>query len=193
MKITLLFLLTTFSLSIGASELTDEYLLLELSMGRHDPGHVDAYFGPERYQQLAESAKLSIEEISARADELAETLASQSSGTYDPTEQQRIRSLALRITALQTRIALNQGQKLPFDEESALLFDATAPVYDAAHFESILKQIDQLLPGNEPLPVRVSAFREKFIIPPDRLAAVFEAALEECRRRTLQHIDLPAG
>ena len=41
------------------------------------------------------------------------------------------------------------------------------------------------------MPERVNQFRAKFIIPPDRLAAVFEAALEECRERTLQYIDLP--
>ena len=31
------------------------------------------------------------------------------------------------------------------------------------------------------------------MIPKDRLAAVFDAAIAECRRRTLQHIDLPDG
>ena len=39
-------------------------------------------------------------------------------------------------------------------------------------------QIDALLPGEGPLPERVSAFRERFIIPPDRLSAVFDAGLD---------------
>ena len=107
-------------------------------------------------------------------------------------DRQRIRRLELRLQALQTRVRLNQGEEISFDEESRLLFDAVAPKYDAAYFEDILEQIDALLPGDGPLPERVSAFRERFIIPPDRLTEVFEVALAECRRRTLEHIELPA-
>jgi hypothetical protein len=36
-------------------------------------------------------------------------------------------------------------------------------------------------------------FRSQFEIPGDRLADVFDAAIAECRRRTLMHIDLPAN
>ena len=97
----------------------------------------------------------------------------------------------MRLLALQTRVALAQGTVISFDEESKLLFDAVAPKFDEAHFEGILAQIDALLPGDAPLPDRVTAFRERFVIPPDQLSEVFEAAMDECRRRTLQHIELP--
>jgi hypothetical protein len=80
-----------------------------------------------------------------------------------------------------------------FDEESRILFDAVAPDNDAAHFEEILARVDALLPGDEPLPARVEAFRQRFVIPKDRLAAVFDAAIAECRRRTSEHIALPDG
>jgi hypothetical protein len=86
-----------------------------------------------------------------------------------------------------------QGETLPFDEESMLLFGSTAPDYDAAHFALILEEIDALLPGVGNLPDRVEAFRSAFEIPPDRLGAVFEAAIVECRSRTLAKIALPAG
>ena len=173
-------------------ELVAEYLLLELSMGLHDSGHVDAYFGPASYQQQAESDRLSLEEISQRAAALEQATEQLPTAGTDRMNQLRIQGLALRLKALQTRISLNQGADIDFDEESRRLFEATAPHYDAAHFLTILEQIDDLLPGDAPLPQRVETFREHFIIPPDRLAAVFEAALDECRRRTLQHIDLPA-
>ena len=173
-------------------ELVAEYLLLELSMGRHDAGHVDAYFGPESYAQQAEAEGLSLAQIAQRATVLTQTLESLPDSGNDDMLKLRIRGLELRLEALQTRIALNQGSEIDFDDESMRLFEATAPHHDAAHFEEILAQIDALLPGEEPLPERVEAFRKQFIIPDDRLASVFEAALEECRRRTLQHIDLPA-
>ncbi|NIV17480.1 MAG: hypothetical protein GWN47_03530, partial [Woeseiaceae bacterium] len=79
---------------------------------------------------------------------------------------------------------MNRGDKLPFDEEALRLFGATAPDYDAAHFEGILADIDALLEGEGDLPGRVKRFREQFVIPPDRVTAVFDAAIAECRRRT---------
>jgi hypothetical protein len=80
----------------------------------------------------------------------------------------------------------------PFDVESYALFDAVAPHYDAAHFAPILGRIEALLPGEGPLVERLERFRAQFVIPTDRLAAVFDAAMAECRTRTLAHIDLPA-
>jgi len=170
----------------------EEYLFLELSLGLHDPAQVDAYFGPEQLQKQAETEQLSLEEIAQRAVALTQSIGTLPGTGLDKLEQQRIRSLELRLQALQTRIRLNQGAEISFDEESRLLFDAVAPHHDAAYFEAILARIDALLPGEGPLPERVTAFRERFIIPPDRLSAVFDAALAECRRRTLQYIDLPA-
>jgi hypothetical protein len=170
----------------------EEYLLLELAMGLHDPAQVDAYFGPDELKQRAESEQLSLEEIGQRVAALSVVITAQPDEGMDALERQRIKSLGLRLLALQTRVALAQGTVIPFDEESKLLFDAVAPTFDEAHFEGILAQIDALLPGDAPLPDRVTAFRERFVIPPDRLSEVFEAAMDECRRRTLQHIELPA-
>ena len=196
MKITTLLTVAALSLSTAQAASMDEfagqYLLLELSMGLHDPAQVDAYFGLEQLQKQAETEQLSLEEIAQRAAALTRSIATLPEAGLDELEQQRIRSLELRLQALQTRIRLNQGAEISFDEESRLLFDAVAPHHDAAYFEEILARIDALLPGEGPLPERVSDFRERFIIPPERLSAVFDAALAECRRRTLQHIELPA-
>lgn len=168
--------------------LAEEYLLLELSLGQHDPAQVDAYFGPDALQAQAEELQLPLKEIDLRAQALAEKLESMEGGGVDPL---RLKNLQLRLMALRTRAAMNLGTMLAFDEESRLLFDAVAPAHDAEHFTGILAQIDALLPGNAPLPERVTAFRERFVIPPDRVGYIFTAALEECRRRTLEHIDLP--
>jgi quercetin dioxygenase-like cupin family protein len=167
----------------------EEYLVLELAMAKHDPDHVDAYFGPETYRQQAESSERSLAEIFGQAQKLRDVIAF---GAPDGVEPARADSLDSRLQALQTRVRMRQGTLLPFDQESQLLFRAKAPGYDEAYFEAILKQIDTLVPGDGPLSQRVTAFRDQFIIPADRLPDVFETALNECRRRTLQHIELPA-
>lgn len=175
----------------GLDELAREYLFLELSMGRQDPNHVDAYFGPEDIRRAAEEAALPLEEIEARANDLARHLQELAAAAGNASEAARIEGLLGRLRALATRIAINRGEEIPFDEESRRLFGAAAPDHDAAHFTAILEEIDALVPGEGPLAERVDAFRNEFVIPDERLEKVFAAAIAECRRRTLAHIDLP--
>jgi hypothetical protein len=174
--------------------LAAEYLLLELSMGMHDDAHVDAYFGPPEMRAAANSANLSLAEIESRAVNVADRLRSWTGDAdqlADSMQAERINNLLQRLQALNTRIALNKGQTLSFDEESRRLFGTSAPDHDAAHFAAILDDIDALLDGEGELPARVNRFRSQFVIPPHRLAAVFDAAIAECRRRSLLFIDLP--
>ena len=173
--------------------LAAQYLFLELSMGLHDGAHVDAYFGPEDIRANAESAALPLAEIESRASTMATRLLNWPVEPSDAMQSARINNLVQRLGALDTRIALSKGETLSFDEESRRLFGATAPDYDAAHFEAILDDIDALLEGEGDLSARVNRFRDQFVIPPNKLAAVFDAAIAECRRRTLLYIDLPAN
>ena len=173
-------------------ELANEYLFLELSMGLHDEAHVDAYFGPEAFRDAAESEAMSLDDIRLAAGDLKGRLAAIDAGD-DTMLALRIEGLIGRLVALDTRIAINKDEFLDFDEESLALFGSQAPEYDAAHFRAILDDIDALLPGDGPLSKRVEAFNDQFAIPLDKLPAVFEAAMAECRRRTLDYIDLPDG
>ena len=177
---------------LDVDELAQEYLYLELSMGLHDAGHVDAYFGPDELKTAAEQTALSLDQIRKASTDLSARLSSINTGD-DQRLAMRIAGLIARLSALDTRIAINKGDLPSFDDESMALFGSTAPVYDASHFEAILAELDTLLPGNEPLGERVEAFNNQFAIPLDKLAIVFEAAMAECRKRTLEHIDLPEG
>ena len=177
----------------GASmdELAREYLLLELSVAQHDSSHVDAYFGPEEIAAAASQSTLSLTDIADRVATLRqnlERLDAESDGLAN-----RVAGLLARLRATEARIRLNQGKTQSFDDESDALFGVRAPHHSAAHFETILGEISALLPGEQPLAQRVDAFQSQFAIPGDRLAAVFDAAIAECRRRTLEQIELPAN
>ena len=173
-------------------ELAREYLYLELSMGLHDGGHVDAYFGPEELKTAAEDTALSLDQILAASADLADRLVAIDTGD-DEMFGMRIAGLVARLHALDTRIAINKGELPTFDDESMALFGSKAPDNDAAHFEAILQELDALLPGEGPLSKRVENFNDEFVIPLDKLPGVFEAAMAECRKRTLEYIDLPEG
>lgn len=171
--------------------LAAEYLFLELSMGLHDGAHVDAYFGSEEIRANAEISALPLAEIELRVEAMAHRLRHWPGENSDAMQAARIDNLVQRLGALTTRIALNNGETFSFDDESRYLFGAAAPDYDAAHFEAILDDINALLDGEGNLSIRVNRFRDQFVIPPDRLTAVFDAAIAECRRRTLLYIELP--
>src|SRR5690606_6953714 len=117
-----------------------------------------------------------LDEIEARAEDLVQRLRDLPPG--DAERQARIAGLVSRLVALDTRIAINRGEYLPFDEESRRLFGVAAPDHDAAHFAAVLAEIDRLVPGEGQLAERVDAFRNRFVVPDDRLPAVFEAAIE---------------
>lgn len=171
--------------------LASEYLFLELSMGLHDAAHVDAYFGPEEIRANANSAAMPLSEIENRANTMTTRLLNWSVDSADAMQAARIDNLVQRLGALNTRIAMSKGDTLPFDDESRQLFGTAAPDYDAAHFKAILDEIDKLLDGEGDLSARVNRFRDQFVIPSNKLAAVFDAAIAECRRRTLLYIELP--
>lgn len=171
-------------------DIAREYLFLELSMGLHDDAHVDAYFGPEEIRDTANKRRLAVDEIAAEVVLLNTQLDTLSAAT-DELEQMRIDGLAGRLLALETRIEMMMGENVSFDEESRRLFGAAAPDHDAAYFQAILDEIDELIGGEGPLSERTVAFRDQFVIAPDKLAEVFDAAIAECRRRTLLYIELP--
>jgi hypothetical protein len=96
-----------------------------------------------------------------------------------------------QLEALRARVAMLQGVKMRFDEESKALYDAVAPIHEEAEFSAILSQLEQRLPGPGTLFERYEAFRARFVVPPPRLDATFRAAIDGCRSRTVKYVNLP--
>jgi len=88
-----------------------------------------------------------------------------------------------------------QGARWSFDEESRRLYDAVAPTYGEEHFQAVIDELEALLAGagytDGSFIERYTAFRQDFVIPPDKLDRVFRAAIAECRVRTAAHLQLP--
>jgi hypothetical protein len=90
-------------------------------------------------------------------------------------------------------VRMLQGTTLTFDRESQALYDAVAPHGEVASFERTIDELGERLPGTGSVLERFDAFRNRFIIPRERLDATFQAAIAAGRERTLEHIALPAG
>ena len=85
------------------------------------------------------------------------------------------------------------GTRLSFDEESQALYDAVAPTHTEAEFASVLAALEAKLPGRGPLVDRYDEFRKQFVIAPDRLDAVFKAAIDGLPQPDAAAIQLPPG
>jgi hypothetical protein len=176
------------------SKISREYVRLVLALGAHDKDYVDAYYGPDDIKKEADAAHLSLDAIGKSIDGLAERLErvpGERAGNHDELSQLRHQYLVRQLGAMRARVRMLQGEKLSFDQESKALYDAVAPTYSEAHFKSVLDRLDRRFPGPGPLVDRYDAWRRAFVIPRDRLDAVFKAAIAACRERTLAHVKLP--
>ena len=172
-------------------KVAERYVKLVLAMGQHDPDYVDAYYGPPEWRTEAEKAQRPLLEIDAEATTLLSSLNERSGG--EELIRLRRKYLTRQLQALRARVGMLQGRKLTFDEESKALYDAVAPTHEDAEFERVIADLDERLPGDGSVHERYEAFRSRFVIPKDRLDAVFKAAIDGCRARTRKHITLPAG
>ena len=172
-------------------EIAESFVKLVLAVGQHDVDYVDAYFGPEDWRTEAQESALSLEEARQRAIAAIEALQSLDSEPDDDLAAARRLFMGKSLESLLARIDLLTGQPMTFDRESAALYDAVAPTLSAEHFQEILDQLAARLPGEGPILERFDAFRKDYIIPPERLDDVFQAAIDACRQETRKHIDLP--
>ena len=175
-----------------SSAIAERYVKIALALRPYDEAYVDAYFGPAEWSDAAETAATPLDALLAETDSVLDSLRALAVADTD-IERARRSGLEKRLASMRLRMRMAAGERLPFDEESRILFDAVAPVVDIEGFDDVIAEIDALLPGSGSLGERVNAFRERFTIPVDRLSAVFDAAIDECRRRTLEHIALPSG
>ena len=170
----------------------ERYVKLVLSMGEHDSDYVDAYYGPPAWRDEVRANKPKLQKIHADAAALREELG----GIARPSEEieaLRLDYLRRQTDALIARVEMLEGRRLSFDEESRALYDAVAPTHSEEYFRGLNEEIARELPGSGALADRVEAFRMQFVIPREKLDAVFRAAVDVCRAKTMRQMGLPPG
>lgn len=167
------------------------FVQLALHMGRLDGDYVDAYHGPDGWKTTAEALTPDAAALAVEIDALATALSALEAG--NDLEAIRIAQLQKLTRAMATRLKVVRGEDVSFNTEVTDIYDEEIPVYDLTVFDSVLADIDTLLPGEGTLAERVEAFRNTLAIPEDKLQAVFDRAIAECRARTEAHYTLPEG
>jgi len=183
-------------LDFKMNKIAENYVKLVLKVGQADNNYVDAYYGPadwypkDNLKTSADTVAL-LKQCGSETDSLLDNLESLKDYKADKLQALRFRFLYKQLLAVKTEIFMLQGGSLSFDEESKALYDAVAPSYGKEHFQKILNKLNEVLPGTGEISERLDDFNKNFIIPKNKLNSVFEAAIKECRRRTLEHIKLP--
>lgn len=175
------------------AEIASDYVQMQLEIGEREPGYIDAYYGPAEWQAAAKAAPRSIEKLSEEAATLKARLDAVEPETLDRWEQRRRAFLIAQLTAAQTRLRMLRGETLSFEEEAEGLFGVRPELKPLSTYDPILARIERLVPGKGALADRVDAFQNLFSIPADKVRPVMDAAIAECRRRSLAHIPMPAG
>ena len=174
---------------VTMNDIAERYVRLVLKVGQHDADYVDAYYGDERLKPAG--APASLESLAADAVAIRADMPSVAPGEADQLTHLRRQYLDRQLSAVEARIAMLRGERYSFDEESRRLYDAEAPRHTETDFQATHDRLSALLPGSGSLSDRYAAFRNRVLIPRDRVDAVFRAAIDACRGRTIARLALP--
>jgi hypothetical protein len=166
-----------------------DYLRLALSIDRHFPGYVDAYYGPPDIKAALEAAEpIPLAELQ---EQLAALQAAIPSG-----DAERSAYLGATLRAMACSLQLLAGEPVDYLEEVRRIYDIDPQLVDESVFEAAHAQLDDALPPGKPgasLADRMEAQRRLFEIDAPLAPSLLAMVQTETRTRTLSHIDLPAG
>lgn len=165
--------------------IAEQYVRLMLEIGQHDSDFVDAYYGPEEWRPEAKSDSLPADDFITRANNLISQIQSIEG------DKDRKFMLVRQLIAARTKVEMMDGKVYSFDEEARLLYDAKPPTYSESYFDSLLMDLENVVPGEGELADRYNEFVNQFNIPREKLDKVFQTAIAEARTRTMARYDLP--
>jgi hypothetical protein len=166
--------------------LAQEYVRLATATASIDEGYVDIYFGPPALDSRAKRSQPELAQLVQQTSALQQRLAELQAPALSSRKTHLLDKAARLGELLNIASAAN---KPSFSEELKRLYGISLNS-DTIDQQANLDALQELLPGRGTLAFRVAAFRNRLVIPADKRKAVFEAALAECKRRTLEHWDL---
>ncbi|MBI3438172.1 MAG: hypothetical protein HY054_05900 [Proteobacteria bacterium] len=171
--------------------LAEQYVRASLEMGTHEDGYIDAYYGPPQWKTEAEAHPRTTAQLKAAMDQLHTQVEAAEHAAIDPAVRRRAHTLAAYVASARYRLDMMDGARAPFADEAEHLFALRPEIRPLSYYDAVLARVESMVPGAGDLATRVEALRNRYIIPRARLEAVMNAAINECRRRTLAHIPLP--
>ena len=185
------------ALTVGAqaepqalNSIAEAYVKLVLKVGLYDPIYVDSYYGPNEWRPTDSrpaSVAYPLDQLAGETDTLIARMKILADSTPN---RMRYDFLLSQLTSVRGTIDRLSGKKMSFDEESKVLFDAVAASV-AVNTDSLMKQLDSLLPGTGSIPERLDTLRSRLVVPGPLVDTVLRTAMNEVRKRSSELLDLP--
>jgi hypothetical protein len=172
------------SASPETAVLAERYVTLTLELAKHQPSLVDAWLGSDERRRGPRTPAPGLRRDAATllADVGRLDLAS-TRGDY----------LRGQIRALDIVAGRLVGEGQTFAAEARAGFGHAPPPRDRAAFDVVRRELAERLRGAGTLAERHAAFRRALAVPPDRIEAVFQAAIAWCREASRPWLALPEG
>jgi hypothetical protein len=168
--------------------LSHAYVTLAFGIERHVAGFVDAYFGPDEVKQEALTGEpVPPADLLAQARDLQDRIQARS---YP---EQRKGYLAAQVRAMIATCRQIAGDPLPYRDEVRDSFDIEPDHTSETIFDQAIAELDALLPGSGDVNQRMTAWRDRYIVPAEVARKLIDLISAEARRRTLVLVDLPVG
>lgn len=171
------------------SNVPAEYIRLAFWIDRHFPGYVDAYFGPPELKDQAADGDLPLLHT---LKDFAFSL-SRSILTDPDLSPDRRAYLKEELQAMRATLQILAGNPPGIVDEVRLLYGVTPAWVSESVFEEAHLELDEIIPGSEPLADRVRGFRERSRLPVDVALSIIRNLMDNFRRRTDRLFVLPSG
>ena len=163
------------------------FVELALSIDKHLPGYVDAYYGPEEIRDAVDAAgKVPLEELFSTLDMVIDS-------THQDAKlgEERREYLSAELRAMQTTLRILNGEEIGIVEESQGLYGLTPTWTDERVFVGAHQDLEDLLPGSGTLAERMDDLKGKTIVPTESLNSIVGIITDDFRHRTAELIALP--
>ena len=168
--------------------IAEGYVRAALQLAQHDRELVEAFRGAD---SLLPGPRVPVADIAAAVHELQRGIDQHAGNVGSVEGRARLDYLDSQLRALNFAAARLLGRSTSIDDQARDEFAVAFSHPDLAVVQRALGEIDRLLPGQDPLIGRVTAFRRRLVIPDDRKQAVMQLALDACREAVVPVIDLP--
>jgi hypothetical protein len=170
-------------------QIAEEYIRLALAVERHIPDFIDAYYGPEEWRQEAqEGEKRPIKELIQETERLMD--ATMEASYMDPNRRDHLLG---ELRAIHASLRFHYGEQVPLIQEAQALFDITPEWVEESVFQEAHRELNDLLPGDDPLHDRVQSFRKSLEFPLEGKEAKLREIVYALRRRVSRRFPLPDG
>lgn len=164
-----------------------EYVRLALAIDQHNPGYIEAYFGPAEWQEQAQTeVPRPLPELARQAAQLAGTIA-----YADEMDERRREFLTRQVLAMQTSLRLLQGETLALADEVAWLYDVRPAWVEESLFAETYRLLDELLPPGDTLRARVAQRKEGLQLSAAQLSQLIPLIHRRLRQLSRDRFPLP--